>query len=193
MNLLMHGCGWMRGLGLALVIALWALPSGVLAAPLMITSAFPEASSGNLYIYGEGFGSAAPAVRFAGIPVSVLSNSDVALTVSIPYGLLNTTGTYLACASRGAASDESSCIGVAVGQQGPNGEAGLPGPKGEPGAKGATGDAGPVGPEGASGPVGAAGPKGDVGPQGSKGRRETRALLAQPALRGLKETKGSLV
>ena len=176
MNFLMQDHRWLRGLGLAVVTALWTLPTAVEAASLMITSAYPEASTGKLYIYGEGFGSAAAAVKFAGLPVSVLSNSDVALTVSIPYGLLNNAGTYLACASKGPGSDENSCIGVAVGQQGPKGDKGDTGVKGDTGPAGATGPKGDTGPQGIAGPQGDTGLAGAMGPQGPKGDKGDRGL-----------------
>lgn len=172
---------WLCGFGFAALIGLCVFPGEAMAAPLMITSVYPEASTGKLYIYGEGFGSFAPLVKFAGLPVSVLSSSDTTLTVSIPYGLLNTPGTYLVSASRGPGPEENSAIGVAVGQQGPKGDMGPAGPKGDPGprgAKGATGDMGPAGPQGPPGP------KGDAGPTG-RGRRETPACPVLLVPRGL--------
>ena len=38
---------------------------------LLITSSYPEASTGRLFVYGEGFGTAAPTAVFAGLRVSV--------------------------------------------------------------------------------------------------------------------------
>jgi hypothetical protein len=199
MNSFMQLRRWMNGIGLAALILLWTLPGGAIAAPLMITSAYPEASTGKLYIYGEGFGPDEPVVKFAGLTVSVLSHSDTALTVSIPYGLLDTPGTYLLSASQGPYAEQNSALGVSVGQQGPKGDTGPVGPKGDTGAqgpagakgdagpagamgpkgdtgltgpagpKGATGLTGPAGPMGATGPAGPQGPKGDTGPTGSLG------------------------
>jgi|GEM_PF-5794618 len=187
---LMRLCRHTKGIGL---LATLSLTSVVQAAPLLITSAYPEASTAKLYVYGENFGTTAPVVKFANINVSVLASTDTHVSVLIPYGLLNTPGTYLACVSKGTGTDDNSCIGVAVGQQGPKGDkgdtgpVGATGPKGDPGAKGAkgaTGDTGPAGPTGAPGPkgdkgdtglTGAAGPKGDtgatgaIGPKGDKG------------------------
>jgi hypothetical protein len=115
-------------------------------------------------------------VRFANILVSSSApGSDTSLTVTIPYGLLNTPGTYLLCVSKGTGTDDNSCIGVAVGQQGPKGDTGpagptgATGPKGEPGAKGDKGDTGPAGSKGDTGDTGLTGPKGDPGAKGDTG------------------------
>jgi hypothetical protein len=167
----MQLCKYIQTAGL---LAALSLAPVVQAAPLLITSAYPEPSTSRLYVYGERFGTA-PSVRFANILVSSASpGSDTSLTVTIPYGLLNTPGTYLLCVSSGSNADQNSCIGVAVGQQGPKGDtgpAGATGPKGDTGPKGATGDTGPAGTQGPKGDKGEKGDKGDTGPIGPKGEK----------------------
>jgi hypothetical protein len=158
--------------------------SMAMAAPLLITSAYPEPSTARLHVYGEGFGTA-PSVRFANILVSPSAlGSDTSLSVMIPYGLLNAPGTYLLCVSNGSGTDNNSCIGVAVGQQGPKGDkgdTGIQGPTGATGAKGEPGGKGDKGEQGMQGEPGAKGDKGDKGEQGMQG---------DPGAKGDKGTPG---
>jgi hypothetical protein len=168
-------CSRLHLLGLVALLGGAAVPNKASAAALLVTSAYPTASTGKLDIYGAGFGSTAPTVTFAGFPASVVSYSDTTLTVSIPYGLLNLPGTYLLSVSRGTTPADNSALGVTVGQQGPKGDpgpAGATGATGATGAKGAKGETGPAGPKGdtgATGATGATGSKGDTGPAGPTG------------------------
>ena len=160
---------WTHPVTAVALVGLWALSNAAVAAPLLITSTYPDASTAKLYVYGENFGSSPPVVKFANIVVSVLSSADTMITVAIPYGLLNNPGTYLVSVSRGSTPEENSALGMTVGQQGPKGDSGAKGPKG---ATGDTGPAGPQGPQGAKGDVGPGGPqgpKGDTGPAGPQG------------------------
>ncbi|WP_043413875.1 hypothetical protein [Archangium violaceum] len=130
------------------------------ATRLLITSVYPEPSTGRLHVYGEGFGTTAPSAVFAGLPVSVVFASDTTLTLAIPFGLLNIPGTYLVSVSRGSLPEENSALGVTVGQQGPKGDKG---DKGDPGIKGDKGDKGDPGIKGDKGD------KGDPGEPGPPG------------------------
>jgi hypothetical protein len=176
--------GLQRPMYVSLVAAVLALApgvSGAQSARLLVTSAYPEASTGRLSVYGDGFGTTAPSAAFAGMPVTVLSHSNTTLVLSIPFGLLNNPGTYLVTVSRGPNPEDNSALGVTVGHQGaagpagPQGPAGPAGPQGERGLVGATGSQGPTGPQGPAGPQGerglpgATGATGATGPQGPAG------------------------
>ncbi|HEX5751814.1 MAG TPA: hypothetical protein VFZ09_36680 [Archangium sp.] len=145
-----------RALIAAAFLALWPAV-GSAATRLLITSVYPEPSTGRLHVYGEGFGATAPSAVFAGLPVSVVFSSETTLTLAIPFGLLNIPGTYLVSVSRGSLPEENSALGVTVGQQGPKGDTGPAGPMG------------PAGPAGPAGPKGDKGDKGDTGPMGPAG------------------------
>jgi hypothetical protein len=179
------------------LIAGLILTAGVsLASPLIITSAEADQSTGKLYVYGEGFGTVTPTVKFAAFPATVLAQQDTALTVSIPFGLLKSPGTYLLSVSTGSSPDQNSALAVTVaapGVKGDMGPAGPQGPKGDTGAKGAkgvTGDTGATGPQGLKGDTGATGPqglKGDTGatgPQGLKGDTGATGLQGPPGYVG---------
>ena len=156
------------------------------AAPLLITSVEADPAAGKLYVYGEGFGTATLSVKFAAFSVGILAQQDTALTITIPFGLLKTPGTYLLSASAGSAPEQNSALAVTVAAPGPKGDTGLVGPQGpkgdtgSQGPKGEKGDTGSQGPKGDTGLTGSTGPqgdKGDTGPQGVPGPGTTYFVL----------------
>lgn len=138
-----------------------------------------------LIVHGDGFGSAQPLVRLAGVPLTLISAAPTQLVVYLPAA--TTPGAYLLTVEKQTNGDKAAGFVVtigAVGPQGPQGPAGPNGPQGPAGNKGDVGPAGPAGPagpqgpagpagpagaQGAVGPAGPQGPKGDVGPQGPAG------------------------
>jgi hypothetical protein len=166
---------WMASLCVTAIIGT-ATASG--AVPLLITSVEADPAAGKLYVYGEGFGTVMPTVKFAAFPTGVLAQQDTVLTVSIPFGLLKSPGTYLLSVSAGAAPEQNSALAVTVTAPGAKGDTGPTGPQGPKGDKGDTGpqglkgdkgDTGPQGLKGDTGPTGSDGPKGDKGDTGPQG------------------------
>src|SRR5689334_869216 len=101
-----------RWLTQSLVVSSVLVAGESFAAPLVITSVEADPMAGKLYIYGEGFGTVTPSVKFAAFPTGVLAQQDTALTVSIPFGLLKTPGTYLLSVSEGPAAEQNSALAV---------------------------------------------------------------------------------
>ena len=159
--------GWSKWIRDAVVglgaVTVFTGPLSVEAGPLVITSIEHDSTSDRLYVYGEGFGTTAPAVKFAGADAEVTSNKDTVLSVTVPFGLLKSPGTYLLTVSGGPEPERNSALAVTVGVQGPKGDSGPMGPQGF------KGDRGDVGPQGPHGLQGLKGDRGDVGPQGPHG------------------------
>jgi hypothetical protein len=107
-----------------------------------------------LYIYGKNFGSSAPVVLLAGLPLRVRQSSTGFVVAEAP---IFSPGSYRLTVSAGSDPAQNDYFEITLGTQGPKGD------KGDPGS------AGPQGEQGPPGPTGPQGPKGDTGPQGPTG------------------------
>ncbi|QRN96992.1 collagen-like protein [Archangium violaceum] len=172
------------------VFAAFLFTGSASAAPLLITSVEADPAAGRLYIYGEGFGTVTPTVKFAAFPAGVLAQQDAALTVSIPFGLLKSPGTYLLTVSTGPGSEQNSALAVTVAAPGAKGDTGPAGPKGDTGPAGATGARGDIGPVGPQGPQGVKGDPGVAGPPGAKGDKGDQGEVGPAGPIGPKGDKG---
>ena len=97
--------GWAYLLGVIAVLG--SATSAHAAGPLLITST-EAVPLDTLYIYGENFGTVKSSVKFAGLvvqPNKIQSWGDTAISITVPYNLLSTPGTYLLSVSVGPAPD----------------------------------------------------------------------------------------
>lgn len=101
-----------------------ATASVAATSPLLLTSVDVDAAAGRLHVHGENFGRVKPTARFAGMAVPVLTHQDTVLTLSIPFALLKTPGTYLLSVSEGPLPEQNSSLGVTVGQHSPKSDTG---------------------------------------------------------------------
>src|SRR5215831_5762746 len=135
--------------GLALLIP-------TVAGAQVIQRADADSTVTHLFIHGSNFGTATPAVRLEGTPLTVLSSSPTDVVAALPGTSLMPASYHLALvrASDGAVAN----FDVTIGAIGP------PGPTGPQGAVGPQGPAGPAGAQGPTGATGAIGPQGPAGP-----------------------------
>ncbi|QRN98465.1 collagen-like protein [Archangium violaceum] len=110
-----------------------------------------------LYIYGQNFGTSAPAVQLAGFSLLVRQNASGFVVAEAPTFQ---PGSYRLTVSAGSDSTQNDAFEITLGTQGPKGDRGETGPAGPQGAQGPQGLAGSIGPQG---------PAGSTGPQGSTG------------------------
>ncbi|MBN9685222.1 collagen-like protein [Corallococcus sp. NCSPR001] len=158
---------------LCVAMAIAAVPGTSSAqAPLLVTSVSVDLDQMQITIFGQDFGSEAPAVGLAGDGLIILSHSPTTIVAELPAPVAVMPGTYiLSVTAQSPDAYGYDRFGVNIGTGGP------PGPKGDVGPQGPKGDVGPQGPPGQAGAPGADGLPGSVGPQGPKG--DTGAVGAQ--------------
>ncbi|NNC01900.1 collagen-like protein [Corallococcus exiguus] len=194
----------LAALCLGMALAVTPLSSGAQTPPLVVTSVSVDLEQKTLTIFGQDFGSTAPAVSLAGHGLIVISRSQSTVVAHLPEPVAVLPGTYLLTVTAQAPDatgydrfNVSIGTGGAAGPKGDTGPAGAPGPSGargadgSPGAPGAAGmqgpkgdvgpqgPAGPAGVRGADGPSGAPGVAGPAGPQGPKGDTGPQGLPGQ--------------
>jgi hypothetical protein len=164
-------------LGRSLLGAVWVLATTALAhgesPQLVVQRAEADLAAETLLVEGQNLLSrqdSEVSLTLAGMPLAILSATDVQVLAQLPTGLA--PGTYLLKVSRGSGSVRNDVFDVTVGAVGPEGPLGPEGPRGPEGRRGEPGPQGPTGPNGlngAAGPTGATGPNGAVGATGGQG------------------------
>jgi collagen triple helix repeat protein len=137
-------------------VALTAGTAAPAAAETVIYRVQVDVPTSVINVFGSGFGTTAPLVTLEGNPLSVVSNTDTSIVLTLPAG--TAAGSYLlavAPAASGPLGGRSyASFSFTLGAAGPQGPQGVPGPAGPQGAQGVPG---PAGPQGATGPQGPAG------------------------------------
>lgn len=166
----------LRSVCLAVCLALAGAAAVLQAAPappVVIDSATPDLSSGQLIIQGSNFGTAPPTVILNGFVLSLSIYGPSQIVAIIPASMLSGEGSYAMTVTRNSGSQSSmAAFIVTIGAVGPAGAAGADGaagPAGPAGANGVDGAVGPAGPAGANGAVGPTGPQGPAGATGAAG------------------------
>jgi IPT/TIG domain len=121
-------------------LCLAALAWPAFAQGLVVTAA--SADGDVLTIRGVGFGSVAPYVAVAGVPLVVLSSDGDEIAARLPAGVA--PGSYLLVVARNPTRTPYYLFDVTIGAAGPQGE---PGPGGDRGPQGPPGPPGPPGPD----------------------------------------------
>ncbi|WP_375759803.1 hypothetical protein [Corallococcus exercitus] len=180
----------LAALCVGLALAVTPLPSSA-QTPLVVTSVSVDLEQKTLTIFGQDFGSAAPAVSLAGFGLIISSHSQTAVVAFLPEPVAVFPGTYLLTVTA-QATDATGYdrFNVSIGTGGPAGPKGDVGPAGPPGQAGARGVEGPPGEAGATGPTGPQGPQGDTGPQGPAGARGADGLPGAAGPTGPQGLKG---
>jgi hypothetical protein len=128
------------GLPVVSFLCLAALAQPAFADGLVVKGA--SADGDILTIRGIGFGTAAPHVALAGVPLVVISSDGDEIAARLPAGIA--AGSYLLVVARNPARTPYYLFDVTIGAAGPQGE---PGPAGDRGPQGPPGPPGPPGPD----------------------------------------------
>jgi hypothetical protein len=128
------------GLPVVSFLCLAALAQPAFADGLVVKGA--SADGDILTIRGIGFGTAAPHVALAGVPLVVISSDGDEIAAQLPAGI--PPGSYLLVVARNPARTPYYLFDVTLGAAGPQGE---PGPAGDRGPQGPPGPPGPPGPD----------------------------------------------
>ena len=118
------------------------------AIQVVIDSARADLSTtpATITIFGENFGTVSPVVTFGGMPLSVTTFSQTAITAGLPNKIK--PGSYNLVVVAGPGTPRIGQLGVTIGNTG------AAGPQGSVGPAGAQGPAGPRGAQGSQGPPG---------------------------------------
>jgi hypothetical protein len=141
-----------------------ALAHGSNNDPVVLESAHPDLSSGQMVLRGQ-FGLRAITVWLGDDRLDVLRHRTNEIVVLLPAHL--SAGSYDLIVARTRQTNQYDTMTVAIGHGGAS--AGARGPAGPQGPVGPQGPAGPIGPPGPSGLQGPQGPVGATGPQGPAG------------------------